>query len=197
MIDSFITAEIMDPETDPLGYALVAEHIVHGPCGNYNKHAPCMKNGQCSKNYPKKFQEETSFDENGFVLYRRRNNGRFVLKNKIALDNRYIVPTNLLLLKKFGAHINVEWCNKTIFIKYLFKYVTKGLDHNKMFLQRIQRGEDVPYDEETDARNEIKEYLDSRYLCDIDSCWRVFGFEIHRHTQLWKGCMFIYQMKIT
>jgi hypothetical protein len=181
MIDSFITAEIMDPETDPLGYALVAEHIVHGPCGNYNKHAPCMKNGRCSKNYPKKLQEETSFDENGFVLYRRRNNGRFVLKNKIALDNRYIVPTNLLLLKKFGAHINVEWCNKTIFIKYLFKYVTKGLDHNKMFLQRIQRGEDVPYDEETDARNKIKEYLDSRYLCDIDSCWWVFGFEIHRH----------------
>lgn len=147
MIDSFITAEIPDPETDPLGYALVAERIVHGPCGNYNKHAPCMKNGRCSKNYPKNFQEETSFDENGFVLYRRRNNGRFVLKNKIALDNWYIVPTNLLLLKKFGAHTNVEWCNKTIFIKYLFKYVTNGPDRSKMFLQRIQRGEDVPHDE--------------------------------------------------
>ncbi|ONM60681.1 uncharacterized protein [Zea mays] len=155
--------------------------MVHGPCGNYNKHAPCMKNGRCSKNYPKKLQEETSFDENGFVLYRRRNNGRVVFKNKIALDNRYIVPSNLLLLKKFGAHTNVEWCNKTIFIKYLFKYVTKGPDRSKMFLQRIQSGEDVPYDEETDARNEIKEYIDSRYLCDIDSCWRVFGFEIHRH----------------
>ena len=32
LIDSFINAEIPDPATDPLGYALVAEHMVHGPC---------------------------------------------------------------------------------------------------------------------------------------------------------------------
>jgi hypothetical protein len=29
-------------------------------------------------------------------------------------NNRWIVPTNLQLLKRFGAHINVEWCNKSI-----------------------------------------------------------------------------------
>lgn len=36
-IDSLITAEIPDPEIDPLGYILVAEHMIHGPCGDYNK----------------------------------------------------------------------------------------------------------------------------------------------------------------
>jgi hypothetical protein len=36
-IDSLITTEIPDPEIDPLGYILVAEHMIHGPCGDYNK----------------------------------------------------------------------------------------------------------------------------------------------------------------
>jgi hypothetical protein len=36
-------------------------------------------------------------------------------------------------------------------------------------------------DEETNTRNEVKEYLDTRYVCPFDSCWRILGFEIHRH----------------
>jgi hypothetical protein len=47
-----ITTEIPDPETDPLGYILVSEHMIHGPCGEQNPTAPCMKNGRCSKIYP-------------------------------------------------------------------------------------------------------------------------------------------------
>ena len=29
--------------------------------------------------------------------------------------------------------------------------------------------------------NEVKEYLDCRYICEQDACWRIFGFDIHRH----------------
>jgi hypothetical protein len=155
--------------------------MIHGPCGPNHMNAPCMKNGICSKGYPKDFQEETTIDGNGFTVYRRRNNDRFIDKGCVRFDNRSVVPTNLLLLKRFQAHINVEWCNKSIFIKYLFKYVTKGPDRSKIFLKRVQAGEDVPYNEQTDAKDEIKEYLDTRYICDKDACWRVFGFEIHRH----------------
>jgi hypothetical protein len=39
----WISAEIPDPELDPLGYALVAEHMMHGPCGDKNWNCPCMK----------------------------------------------------------------------------------------------------------------------------------------------------------
>jgi hypothetical protein len=153
---SLITVEIPDPEIDPLGYTLVIEHMIHGPCGRDNPNASCMKDGRCSKNYPKNFQDETIFDESGFVLYKRRNNGLFVVKPGVRFDNRCVVPTNLTLLKRFGAHVNVEWCNKSIFIKYLFKYVTKGPDLSKFFLQQVQNNEDVAYDEETYTRDEVK-----------------------------------------
>ena len=33
LIDSYVSAEIPDPVADPLGYALVAEFMMHGPCG--------------------------------------------------------------------------------------------------------------------------------------------------------------------
>jgi hypothetical protein len=67
-----------------------------------------MKKGLCSKHFPKEFQPETIIDENGFALYRHRNNGRRVFKNGQWLDNRLVVPYNMTLLKKYQGHMNVE-----------------------------------------------------------------------------------------
>jgi len=170
-IDNFISAEIPDPNEDPLLYTLVAEHMIHGPCGPDNPKSPCMKNGKCSKGFPKSFQSETTIDKNGFAVYKRPDNGRFVQKGQCRLDNRWVVPYNPYLLKKFQAHINVEWCNKGIFIKYLFKYVTKGPDCSKAYIERIKKGEEVAIDETTQTRNEVQEYLDCRYICEQDACW--------------------------
>ncbi|WVZ80033.1 LOW QUALITY PROTEIN: hypothetical protein U9M48_027548, partial [Paspalum notatum var. saurae] len=63
-IDLWISAEIPDPHEDPLGYVLVSEHMMHGPCGEQNENSPCMKKGKCSKYYPKQFQNETNFTDN-------------------------------------------------------------------------------------------------------------------------------------
>ncbi|KAM0832574.1 hypothetical protein ACQ4PT_064805 [Festuca glaucescens] len=175
LIDSFVSAEIPDPVEDPLGYALVAEFMMHGPCGEHNPKCPCMKDGVCSKKFPKSFQDETSVDEAGFPVYRRRNNGRFVMKNKVKLDNRHVVPYNMTLLKIFQAHLNVEWCNKTHVIKYLYKYVTKGPDFSKTLFERIKNTGDL----EDDDIDEIEEYRTCRYICANDSFWRCYGFDIH------------------
>jgi hypothetical protein len=57
----------------------------------------------------------------------------------------------------------------------------RGLITAKHIFKKITSGEDTTIDEETNTRNEVKEYLDNRYICPFDSCWRILGFEIHRH----------------
>ncbi|KAM0852916.1 hypothetical protein ACQ4PT_051439 [Festuca glaucescens] len=181
-IDSFVSAEIPDPNEDPLGYILVSEFMMHGPCGDLNDKCVCMKDEKCSKHFPKDFQQETVLDKDGYALYMRRDNGRRVFKNGKWLNNQWVVPYNLAMLKKYQGHMNVEWCNKAIVMKYLFKYVTKGPDFSKVYLQRI-RGKGVHVD--SDGRplvNEVYEYLESRYICEYDAFWRIYGFTIHGKT---------------
>ena len=72
---------------------------MHGPCGIDGPKCPCMKKGVGSKRLPKSFQNETSIDESGFPLYKRPENGHFVTKNNVRLDNRHVVPYNMLILK--------------------------------------------------------------------------------------------------
>lgn len=114
-------------------------------------------------------------------MYRRPCNARYIEKNGARLDNGWVVPYNMFLLKKYQAHINVEWCNKGIFIKYLFKYVTKGADHGKVYIERLRRGGSAPHDGGAQPVDEVREYLDCRYICEQGACWRIFGYNIHRH----------------
>jgi len=102
--------------------------MVHGPCGILQSKSPCMKEGKCSRFYPKMFQPQTILDSNGYPVYRRRNDGRTISKNGVIIDNIYIVPYNAKLLRKYQAHINIEWCDQNNSIKYLFKYINKGYD---------------------------------------------------------------------
>lgn len=131
--------------------------MVHSPCGELNLRFPCMKNKSCSKRYPKWFNDETMVDESGFPVYQRRNDGRFVSKNGCRLDNRWIVPYNMRLLKKFQAHINVEWCNKTNLVKYLFKYLTRGRDMSRMVFAAGDSTTNFGNNNEPNGRDEISE----------------------------------------
>jgi len=95
-----------------------------------------MKNNKCSKFFPKGTQPNTIVGEDGFVQYRRRPDiGHFVERYGVKLDNEWVVPYNMTLLKRFRAHINAEWCNKTHIIKYLFKYITKGPDRARVVVE--------------------------------------------------------------
>ena len=80
-IDKIITAEI--PNADDVEANLAVEtFMMHGPCGIANPNAPCMVNGKCSKHYPKKFYSHTTVDEDGFLVYMRRDNGNVIKKKE-------------------------------------------------------------------------------------------------------------------
>lgn len=57
LVDMYISAEIPDPGVDPLGYALVEEFMMHGPCGVANKNRPCLKDKVCTIFFSKRLPE--------------------------------------------------------------------------------------------------------------------------------------------
>ena len=108
----FVKAEIPCRHSEPLLYEAVEKHMIHGPCGPLNPRSPCMVDGRCSKEFPKSFMEFFEIPEDGFPKYKRPDNGRTCTKNirnrAVSVDNRFVVPYNPYLLRRFDCHINVE-----------------------------------------------------------------------------------------
>ncbi|CAN6972622.1 unnamed protein product [Brassica rapa subsp. trilocularis] len=109
------------------------------------------------------------------------------IESGAVLENTFVVPHNIKLVKKYEAHINVEWCNRTSAVKYLFKYITKGVDRATAV---IENGNTAATSDATGSggskekvvrqRNEIQDYIEARYLSACESMWRTFAFHIHK-----------------
>ena len=97
-VDSVIRASWPEPEREPRLFDIVRRCMVHGPCGSANPKAPCMRNGKCSKGFPKHFQESTIMNKDGYPLYACPNDGRQYKVNGLFVDNRWIVPYNPYVL---------------------------------------------------------------------------------------------------
>ncbi|XP_028966748.1 uncharacterized protein LOC114828104, partial [Galendromus occidentalis] len=174
-IDQVISAEIPDKHTDPELFEVVIKNMVHGPCGVFNTKSPRMKDGFCTKRYPRELLAETMTGNDGYPLCRRRSaedGGKtFTLKvrsSDIEVDNRWIVPYSPILSKIFKAHINVEYCNSVKSIKYICKYINKGSDMAAFGMKDPL----APIDE-------IKQYQIGRYISSNEAIWRIFSFPIH------------------
>ncbi|XP_074373870.1 uncharacterized protein LOC141714237 [Apium graveolens] len=148
-IDKMVSAEIPDPSIDPVGYEAVKNYMIHGPCGTDCVNSPCMVKGRCIKHFPKRYNSHTYFDDCGFPIYKRRKTRITVKKKGIDLDNRYVVPYNRDLLIRFQCHTNLEI------------WCTTTITPEKRPL------------------DEVKQYLDGRYVCASEASWRLFGFDIH------------------
>ncbi|XP_067129653.1 uncharacterized protein [Centruroides vittatus] len=177
-IDEVISAEIPDVNIDPGLFEVVTNNMIHGPCGAINNNSPCMKDGKCTKRYPRDLHAETITGNDGYPQYRRRSTedgGKFITlkvrNNEIEVDNRWVVPYSPLLSKTFKAHINVEYCSSVKSIKYICKYVNKGSD---MAIFGVGNAS-API-------NEIDQYELGRYISSNEAVWRIFSFPIHeRH----------------
>ncbi|KAF8059640.1 hypothetical protein N665_1227s0016 [Sinapis alba] len=182
-VDKIISAELPNKESDPEAFNLVSKHMMHGPCGVIKPRSPCMENNLCTKRFPRPYNDYTSIDQSGYVLYRRRRDeNASVLKDGVLLNNTFVIPHNIELLKKYEAHINVEWCNRTSAVKYLFKYITKDVDKASVVIEKGSSSvtSDKPEDSVKKQRNEIQDYVEGRYLSACESMWRIFAFQIHK-----------------
>lgn len=177
-VDHLIRAEIPNAETDPHLHDIITKQMIHGPCGSINPLSSCMKNGKCTKRYPRQLLQETRTDTDGYPLYRRRSpdNGGYttIIKVKgmdVQVDNRWVVPYCPLLSKAFNAHINLEFCSSVKSIKYICKYVNKGSDMAMFTIETDQNELD-----------EVQKYEIGRYISSNEAIWRIFSFPIHeRH----------------
>jgi len=188
--DSMVSAEIPDPIRHPEAYETVTSCMVHGPCGLDFLNAQCMEQGKCKKRYPRSFNEETHCDVDGYPKYLHRQTRIFVdLKTQRVVDNQWIVLYNLHLATKYHTHINVEICSSIFAVKYLYKYVYKGPDHATVVIER--RADTLGQENNVQAvvangewqnHNEIKAYLEGRYIYASEASWRLFSFKMHDGT---------------
>jgi hypothetical protein len=188
--DLMVSAEIPDPICHPEAYETITSCMVHGPCGLDFLNTQCMEQGKCKKRYLRFFNKETLCDVDGYPEYRRHQTRIFVdPKTQRVVDNRWIVPYNLHLATKYHAHINMEICSSIFVVKYLYKYVYKGLDRAIVV---VERRVDTPGQEnnahvvvangEWQNRDEIKAYLEGCYVSTSETSWHLFSFRLHDGT---------------
>nr|GEV35232.1 DNA helicase [Tanacetum cinerariifolium] len=115
----------------------------------------------------------------GFVHYRRRETGIETERQNVRLDSRYVVPYNRMLCARYYAHINVEYCGWTMLIKYMFKYISKGTD-------RVVANITTSICDTASTNmtpnihiDEIKNFVEARYIGPHEACWRILEFPIH------------------
>ena len=178
-IDRMISTEIPAPREDPELYELVKSCMIQGARGTENPTSVCMENGLCQENFPKEFHEETLENVNGYPAYRSRHNGTVRVGVHVA-DNRFILPHNSYLLRKYRAHIILEACASVESVKYLFKYVYKGHDYANMELAVHQPNPNDPQDQRPVLQHdEVNTYLNCRYVSAPEAIWRLSEHKLH------------------
>lgn len=76
------------------------------------------------------------------------------------------MPHNIFLATKYDCHINVEVVSSIKAVKYLYKYVYKGPDRCTIEIGPV---------------DEIKKYMDARYVAAPEAAWRIFGFDLYEN----------------
>ncbi|POS81966.1 hypothetical protein EPUL_006706, partial [Erysiphe pulchra] len=109
--------------------------------------------------------EHTVVSDDSYPEYARPNTGETWGTGAFQFDNRWVVPYNAYLTKKYNAHINVEVARGVQAIKYLAKYVYKGSDRASLTV-------DGQYDE-------IAMTLQGRYISPVQAVWRLMDYTTH------------------
>uniref|UniRef100_A0A183G3N7 Helitron_like_N domain-containing protein n=1 Tax=Heligmosomoides polygyrus TaxID=6339 RepID=A0A183G3N7_HELPZ len=158
-VDKFCCGEVPNVAEEPELFEAVKKFMVHRRCGVFDPTSQCMKDGRCSKKFPKEMRTSTSVDFDGFPHLRRR--GQSTMATSMGTNGlfRTIRPSSEVQLPYQEI---VEICGMITAVKYLYKYVYKGTDKARL---RIAND---------DAADEIKQYLNARYVCPPEAAHRIY-----------------------
>ena len=122
-VDKIVCAEIPNPNTSPTLHKLVSEFMMTQPAAE-RCHVGCVETCFQTSNkggffqYPKEFATKTRFEKQSEPVYRRRSpkNGGFQARvlidsetqKTVMVDNRWVIPYNPFLLKKYKTYIKVD-----------------------------------------------------------------------------------------
>ena len=145
-VDTMVSAELPDPDESPQAARLqeiVLTSMVHNECGDAHRTAPCMKDGRCTKRFPKPLCAETEWREDRtYPQYRRRgpgDGGQQAEHRGRIVTNEWVVPYNPLLSHRYNCHINVEVCSSVDGVKYVFMYIYKRSDRQMVRADQLIR----------------------------------------------------------
>ena len=177
-IDRNIRAEIPG-EDEPVLRDLVWTFMIHNLCAD-NTNMLCRRHdNRCRFFFPKAFQEETAyFGENRSPVYRRRQNPPVIVRG-MSVDNRYDVPYNPTLIMRMKCHINVEVQNPGMGVRYLYKYLHKGVDHETVAFNVAEDGRAVLVN-----HDEVTSYQQGRYLSSSDADWNLACFTKYQNSHV-------------
>ena len=172
MFDQFVCAEIPNKDTHPRLYAIVTSNMLHGPCDARCKAAT----GECDKKFPKTASDTTIAREGEYPIYRRRCQHSHVRYNRQGetiseQTDCHVVPYNIYLTLRYNAHTNMELATNISVVKYLYKYVYKGGDRAAVCVEEVAPDPAAPI-----VIDEIKKYVDARYLSASEAFWHLYGF---------------------
>ena len=107
------------------------KHHLHGPCNPLY----CSTKGRCRFNFPFEFSKVTTYNDKGWVLWHRPNDGRMYVRKihsdeePVVFTNRDVSPYCPKMLRKYKCHLHIDLCSlKISSIRYLFDYMLKGED---------------------------------------------------------------------
>ncbi|OWZ09382.1 Helitron helicase [Phytophthora megakarya] len=173
-VNRLVSAELPDKEKHPQLYEIVVTCMLHGRCGDATPNCPCMKNGKCSKKFPKPLSEETMMAEGKYPNYKRcmRPPGELMIGRKVennATVNQWVVSYNQFLSQKYNCHINVEVCATTKAVTYIYIYIYKYVYKRAVMTMVTIQGQTYGQ-----SLNEILQYFLTRYISPVEACMRLF-----------------------
>jgi hypothetical protein len=158
-IDQLIKAEL--PSDNARLRTKIAKYMTHNRNHLSREISRCRRGTHCIYGFPHPISSQTTVKDDGRVQYKRSTE-----------EDRWIAPHIPELIDELDCHIFVDVVFTVSIFTYLYKYLYKGPDHTGF---HIPQHHDQPVDE-------IKDYIDGRYLSAHEAAWRILGFHITSKT---------------